>query len=218
MRILALSDIHGSYDAMESIIAKERDCDVIVVAGDVTTNGGVFEIGKALKQVKSAGKPVVAVCGNMDPPDLEEVLKDLDVSINGKGVALSEVGFFGVSASPVSILHTPNEISEEEIGVRAERGWWDVKGARWKVFVPHSPPYKTKVDRIFIGKHVGSRAVKNFIVQRQPDVVICGHIHEARGVDAVEKTKIINCGPVGKGYYGLINLGSTISVENKSLS
>ena len=218
MRILALADIHGSYDAMESIIAKERECDVIVVAGDVTTNGGVLEFGRALKQVQSSGKPVVAVCGNMDPPDLEDVLIDFSVSINGKGIVISDAGFFGVSGAPVSILHTPNEISEEEIGMKAERGWKEVQTARWKIFVPHSPPYKTKADRIFIGKHVGSRAVKNFIVQRQPDVTICGHIHEAHGIDAVEKTKIINCGPVGKGYYGLINLGPTISIENKSLS
>ena len=217
MRILALSDIHGSYDVMESIIAKESDCDVIVVAGDVTTNGGVLEIGRALKLVQSAGKPVVAVCGNMDPPDLEEVLKDFGVSVNGKGVVISEVGFFGVSASPVSILHTPNEISEEEIGVRADRGWKDVEAARWKVFVPHSPPYKTKVDKLFIGKHVGSRAVKNFIVQRQPDVTICGHIHEARGVDVVERTKVINCGPVGRGFYGIITLGAATTLENNSL-
>lgn len=218
MRILALADIHGSYDTMESIIAKEPGCDVIVVAGDVTTNGGVLEIGRAIRLVQSVGKPVVAVCGNMDPPDLEEVLNDFGVSVNGKGVVISEVGFFGVSGSPISFLHTPNEISEEEIGMKAERGWKDVEAARWKIFVPHSPPYKTKVDKLFIGKHVGSRAVKNFVVKRQPDVTICGHIHEARGSDSVERTKIINCGPVGKGYYGLINLGPTISVENRSLS
>ena len=218
MRILALADIHGAYDTMNAIIATEANCDVIVVAGDMTTNGGVLEFGKALKQVQSAGKPVVAVCGNMDPPDLEEVLTDFGISVNGKGIAISDVGFFGVSGAPVSILHTPNEISEEEIGVKAERGWKDVEATRWKVFVPHPPPYKTKVDRLFIGKHVGSRGVKNFIVQRQPDVTICGHIHEARGVDTVERSRIINCGPVGRGHYGIIILGPTISVENRSLS
>ena len=151
----------------------------------------------------------------MDPPNLEETFDRLKVSINGKAAIVGEAGFFGVSASPFSPLHTPYEISEEEIRRRAEEGWKRVQGARWKIFIPHAPPFDTKLDKIFAGAHVGSTAVRAFIDHYQPDVVVCGHIHEARGKDSIGKTQIVNCGPAGKGYYAVIELGDTISVENK---
>jgi hypothetical protein len=110
-------------------------------------------------------------------------------------------------------MHTPYEISEEEIKKRAEAGWLEVQAARWKIFVPHAPPQKTKLDRIFLGKHVGSTAVREFIEQYQPDVVICGHIHEARGVDSLGKATMVNCGAAGKGYYAIIEIGNTVDVQ-----
>jgi Icc-related predicted phosphoesterase len=53
----------------------------------------------------------------------------------------------------------------------------------------HSPPYRTKLDRIAIDgttigrapadRHVGSRAIRRFIETRQPAVTLHGHIHES---------------------------------------
>lgn len=215
MRILALSDIHGSYGTMESIIANESSSDVIVLGGDVTTNGDASEMKDALRLAGSTHKRILAVCGNMDPTPLDTLLDELDVSINGKGIVIEDVGFFGVSAAPLSFLHTPNEISEQEIGRRAEAGWNDVAKARWKIFVPHAPPAGTKIDKVFIGKHVGSTAVRKFIEERQPDIAICGHIHEARGQDVIGKTKIVNCGSAAKGFYAVVEIGSTVNVLNR---
>ena len=215
MRILALTDIHGAYETMRSIIAKERLCDVIVLGGDITTNGTEADIGEALTIAEQSGKRVFAVCGNMDPAPLENTLVEHGVSINAKGVILDDVGFFGVSAAPISFLHTPNEVSEEEIARRAELGWQDVVHARRKIFVPHAPPSGTKADRTFIGKHVGSTAVRKFIEERQPDVVVCGHIHEARGQDVIDGTKIVNCGGAAKGFYAVVDIGSKIVVSNR---
>jgi len=57
------------------------------------------------------------------------------------------------------------------------------------VFLFHSPPYKTNLDRAALdGKeidhvpldvHVGSIAVQRFIQQRQPLVTLHGHVHES---------------------------------------
>jgi Icc-related predicted phosphoesterase len=55
----------------------------------------------------------------------------------------------------------------------------------------------------------------SFIELHQPDVVVCGHVHEARGVDTIGKTQVVNCGQAGKGYYAVINLDDKISVEVK---
>jgi putative phosphoesterase len=210
--ILALTDIHGSYDRMEEIISANQSADVVIVGGDVTTYGTSDEITKAIKRAKGMKEHVFAVCGNMDPPELESSLESLGVSINGRGVIINNVGFFGVSACPFSPLHTPNEVSEETIMQLANAGWKEVTSARWKVFVPHTPPVNTKLDRITSGKNVGSTSVRTFIEEHQPDLTICGHIHEARGTDVIGKTQIVNCGSVAQGFYALIDIGNKIEI------
>ena len=139
----------------------------------------------------------------------------MGVGINGRGMMLDQVGIFGVSASPMTPLHTPYEISEEEIALRAHSGWKDIQSARTTIFVPHAPPFNTKIDVLAGGKHVGSTAVRKFIEQHQPTVVVCGHIHEARGTDTLGTSTIVNCGPAGRGYYAIITLGKEALVELK---
>ncbi|MCJ7717530.1 MAG: hypothetical protein MUO54_13555, partial [Anaerolineales bacterium] len=57
------------------------------------------------------------------------------------------------------------------------------------IFLFHTPPYQTRLDRAALdGKmidfvpldvHVGSIAVKNFILNRQPLITLHGHVHES---------------------------------------
>jgi putative phosphoesterase len=215
MRILALSDIHHAYATAEKILAGERAYDIILICGDITTHGSSIEAEQAIKQFKTYGKPVLAVAGNMDSPEIDDTLKRTGCSIDAKGIIIDDIGFFGVSAAPTSQLHTPYEISEDEILQRAKTGWIDVKSAHRKVFVPHAPPYKSKLDRIAVGEHVGSVAVRTFVDQYQPDIVVCGHIHEARGTDILGTSQMINCGPTVKGYYAIIEIDGSIFLENR---
>jgi len=213
MKLLAFSDIHGAYERVDQIIQAERGADAIIIGGDLTTYGAPEDGEKAIRVFQNSGLPVFAVAGNMDSPEFDAKHEALGVSINAKGRLLGDVGIFGVSASPYTPMRTPYEIAEEEIARRAEMGWKDISSARWKVFVPHAPPRNTKLDRIMLGKHVGSTAVRSFVEQHQPNVVVCGHIHEARGIDAIGKSQIVNCGPAGKGYYAVIEIGKDITVE-----
>ncbi len=213
MRILAFTDIHGSYDRVAEILAKEAAFDAVIVGGDLTTHGTVSEATSALRRFQAFGKPLFAVAGNMDFPSFDASYEALGVNINARGTVLGQAGFFGIAGSPFTPMHTPYEISEEEIGRRADAGWRDIQTLRWKVFVPHAPPHNTKLDRILLGKHVGSSAVRKFVEEKQPDVLICGHIHEARGFDTLGKTRMVNCGAAGRGFYASIELGETITVE-----
>jgi hypothetical protein len=213
MKFLAFSDIHGAYERVDQIIQSQRGADAIIIAGDLTTYGLPEDGERAIRLFQNNGLPVFAVAGNMDSPEFDVKHEELGISINAKGKMLGEVGLFGVSASPFTSMNTPYEIDEEEIARRSESGWADVRSARWKIFVPHAPPRDTTLDKITLGRHVGSTAVRSFIELRQPDVVVCGHIHEARGIDEIGKSKIVNCGPAGKGYYAVIDIGKEISVE-----
>jgi hypothetical protein len=81
------------------------------------------------------------------------------------------------------------------------------------VFCPHAPPYGTACDRLRSGEHVGSRELRAFVEREIPDLVLCGHIHESRGVDELGATRVVNPGPVAAGHYAVVGAGRAVSVE-----
>jgi Icc-related predicted phosphoesterase len=214
MKILAFTDIHGSYKKVEEIIKLEH-AGVVLIGGDLTNVGTIKEAEIAINLFQSASKNLFAITGNMDLPKHDDLFSQMGISLNGKGVIINDVGYFGTSASPFSPLHTPNEISEETILKMLKQGYQEIKETKIKIMVSHAPPYGSKVDITHSGIHVGSTAVREFIEDEQPDAVICGHIHEARGQDVLGKTKIVNCGQAGKGYYASIDVGDGIRISNK---
>jgi len=68
------------------------------------------------------------------------------------------------------------------------------------IFLFHSPPYKTKLDRAALDgrlinhvpadPHVGSIAIQRFIEERQPLLTLHGHIHEAPRLTHAWKDRI----------------------------
>lgn len=213
MKIIAITDIHGAFDRVERILERETGCDAVILGGDLTTNGTVEQACEAVGRFQRRGLPLYVVAGNMDHPDTDDALMDMGVSINGRGMMLDYVGLFGVSASPFTPLHTPYEISEDEIALRAHAGWKDVQTARTSIFVPHAPPHNTRIDMLSNGNHAGSTAVRKFIEQFHPTAVVCGHIHEARGKDALGATTIVNCGPARSGNYAILTIAKEIGIE-----
>lgn len=214
MKILAFTDVHGSYKKVEEIITLEH-ASVVLIGGDLTNVGTIKEAEIALNQFQSVSRNLFAVTGNMDLPKHDDLFSKMGISLNGSGVIVNGVGFFGASACPFSPLHTPNEVSEETILKMLQQGFQKIKDARIKIMLSHTPPYGTKVDIIHMGIHVGSTSVRDFVEEHQPDVVVCGHIHEGRGQDTIGKTKIINCGDANKGYYATIETGKEMIIDNK---
>jgi Icc-related predicted phosphoesterase len=67
------------------------------------------------------------------------------------------------------------------------------------VAVVHSPPFDTRCDLLFDGRHVGSKAVRRWIEREQPLLTLHGHIHESPQlsgafVDRIGKSVVINPG------------------------
>jgi Icc-related predicted phosphoesterase len=81
-----------------------------------------------------------------------------------------------------------------------------VEGVKVKVQVTHAPPVRTKLDVVYTGAHVGSEAVRKAIEKFKPVLAISAHIHEARGVDEIGGTKLINAGRFPEGYCGLASI------------
>lgn len=212
--LLACSDVHGSYDVVPGFLSREDAVDGIILAGDLTTHGTAEEARRVLRSWISI-LPVALVAGNMDPRRLESVFAQEAHYVNGRAVRWGAVAIFGVSGSPPTPMKTPYEISEHEIMEYAEQGWTDARDAPMKIFVPHAPPMGSTLDLLSSGRHVGSTAVRTFIERRQPDLVLCGHIHEARGREQIGRTTVVNCGPAHRGYYAVVHLEPELRVVLK---
>jgi Icc-related predicted phosphoesterase len=202
MKILFFGDIHESIDTLKKV---EGDFDTLLITGDLTQDGGAKDALGVLEEIRVFFPDFYAVCGNMDRPEVNGLLSELDINIHGKGVFLNKnIGVFGCGASAPTPFNTPNEISEDEIYSALEAGYDDIKNASLKIMVCHTPPIDTVCDRLPDGKHAGSKKVREFIEKFQPDFCLTGHIHEGIGSDLIGKTRIVNPGPFRKGHYGVL--------------
>jgi Icc-related predicted phosphoesterase len=83
------------------------------------------------------------------------------------------------------------------------------KDFRKTVYVMHSPPYKTSLDRLIDGRWVGSRAIRAFIERHSPYLTLHGHIHESSEIsgsylDRIGETICINPGQSTEELYGVV--------------
>jgi uncharacterized protein len=212
-RIAYLVDIHARFEAVPRALAEIGDVDLLLIGGDITNAGTPDDVERAIESWRPLAPRMLAVAGNMDSPAIDTRLAELGVSLDGRGHALGDVGVFGVSAAPRSPLQTPYELPDDELRQRIERGFTPVAGCRLKIFCPHAPPLDTACDRLASGEHVGSAVIRTFVEREQPDVVLCGHIHEARGEDVIGRSKVVNPGPVQAGHYALLEVGDEIAVS-----
>lgn len=212
MLIAYVVDVHDRFHAVVEALAEIGPVDVLVVGGDITTFGTPNDAERAVALWGPLAPRLLAVAGNCDSPAIDERLVELGVSIDGRGATVEGVGFFGASAAPYSPLDTPHEVPDEELGRRAEAGLAEVADARVRIFCPHAPPYGTACDRLRSGEHVGSPALRAVVEREQPELALCGHIHEARGMDEIGSTRIVNPGPVAAGHYALVAVDDGVTV------
>jgi len=224
MRIVVVSDIHGDIENMLMYLdkIKELKFDVAVCPGDFTDINtprgfGQEEVARLIvEELKTLKKPVIAVPGNVDTKDIIEILKKEGVSVHGSGMIVNGFGFYGYGGAKTP-FGTNIEPSEEEMGLGLNNAWKDIKNTKYKIQITHAPPSGTRLDTIQSGVHVGSDVIKNFIETHQPILAVSAHIHEARGIDRLKDTFLINAGRFSEGYFGLINIENG-SVNGKILN
>jgi hypothetical protein len=189
MNILVVSDIHNDVENILSYMDKLEsiDFDVVVAPGDFTDvilpKGFTrTDIGKLIiEELRGFGKPVLALPGNMDK-EILALLEEEKISLHGSGKIIKDVGFYGFGGAKTP-FNSSFEPDEDEIKAGLQKAFEQVKNAKIKV-----------------------QAVRKFIEEKQPDVAISAHIHEARGVDELGKTKLINAGRFPEGHCGLVSM------------
>jgi len=219
MKILAFADIHGSLEAAEKIarLTSTTDANTVLIAGDIAVNDLNLAEKILMKIVSSFNKPAFFVPGNMDPRSLAFFKSDKIKSIHGSCEAIEEeFSIIGVGGA-ISFLSTPFELTEREIELTLNEALKTYK-QQSLILLSHSPPKNTKLDKVGVNLHVGSSAIRKFIENKKPILAVSGHIHEARGLDKIGETLIINPGPAFQGYYAEIKVNEKKEVEANFLS
>jgi len=201
LRLLIISDIHGNISAA----ARARDkalrerADTLIVCGDLTHFGSMNGAERVLGELSSSGK-VYFVHGNCDPIALSKV-KSVGTATNlhARHVSVEGFSFVGSGGSLQTPFRTRIEYTENQILQHLNSAVSGLTDQRL-VLVSHNPPYGTRLDRVHSGEHVGSRVLKGFILEREPLLVACGHVHEGRGIEELGSSVVVNPGPALYGY------------------
>ncbi len=192
MRLLIFSDIHNDWKSLERLLAIEAD--YYIAAGDqLTWSKGIDRCGEILQ---SRGDKVYVLPGNHESADqvagmcARYGLHDF----HERHMQVGRWSVAGLGYSNPTPFNTPGEYSEPQLAERLRR----FAELDPLVLICHAPPYDTPLDRIRDGLHAGSRSVREFIDQCQPEWFFCGHIHEAEGVSAsLGRTRAFNVGKKG---------------------
>lgn len=219
---IAVGDVHestGMLKAIPGITAAQG----LILTGDLTNRGRQDKAQHVLDQALLANPTVLAQMGNMDHPEVGELLTRRGMSIHRQARLLAPgLVLMGVGFSTPTPFGTPSEIPEAQLAQWLSETHQlaldcmaQEPAASQLVAVIHTPPLNTTLDRTSGGLHVGSAAVRAFIETAQPAVVICGHIHEAVGEERLGASHVLNPGLLAQGGY--VRLGYTAGQLRASL-
>ncbi|MFA5061376.1 MAG: metallophosphoesterase [Candidatus Pacearchaeota archaeon] len=217
MKILALGDPHGKLPKKLDKIIKKNKIDLIICVGEVFpinrmkngTGYADFKNGeRIIKKISSYNLPSIILRGNMFFNKKEQ--KYFSNLLKKYNLDYKEIGSLKIKNLSIIIC--------DMIFERWAYNWLNDKSFLDKVtktnksrevllnkllkenpnsiLVCHNPPYGY-VDVTYSKKHVGSRIIFKAIKSHQPKIVLCGHIHEAKGKAKIGKTIIYNLGCCG---------------------
>ncbi len=196
MRILATSDFHGDSRLAEKLAerAEREGVDMVIICGDITHGEQSTDnlVGPFVKR----GKKVLLVPGNHESAATIEFLSKIYDAINlhGDAVIKYDVGIFGCGSANIGL----HQMSDEEAFEMLEFAHEKVKNTKKKIMVTHTHPSNIQMGNL-TSIFPGSQAVRRAVDEFQPDILLCGHVHEAEGIEEiVGNTRVINVGRKGR--------------------
>jgi len=205
MKIIVLADIHGCLDYLPGIARELADADLVLLAGDITMFGGEAQVQRVIEALETHNQNILAVHGNCDLPAVEDHLRACEIDLDCRCVSRGGVVFAGLGGALPCPGSSPNESSETLLAERLAEIKPALREAGAFVFLTHQPPAGTKVDGVE-GRHTGSTAIREFILDMRPILAVSGHMHEAFGTDMLGGTLLVNPGPFRHGRYAVIEL------------
>lgn len=215
---IIVGDLHGDAalltDVLETI-PELPHAEGVILTGDISRAGGGVPSARSVIEAAEALCPVVlAQIGNIDQPQVDTWLDEKGINLHRKAREIApDTAIIGVGGSTFTPFGTPSEFPEARYAEWLKELATRAADHRRIILVSHNPPKDTVCDRTGNGQHVGSRAVREFIEERQPAVCLCGHVHEAAGMQLIGHTQVLNPGSLGSGGYALLRLGEETELE-----
>ncbi len=190
MKILAFSDLHHSSRRAAELVEAAGDADLVIGAGDFcNARRGLDD---AMSLLDGITAPFVVVPGNAESFDeLKAAAQPGTTVLHGTGTEIGGLKFFGlgygVPVTPFGDWSCDLTEAQAETLLNA----CDTTD----ILIVHSPP-KGVADVTSHGQSVGSTAILAAIDRLEPQLAVCGHIHDSWGqMGRIGKTHVVNLGP-----------------------
>ena len=188
MRVYAVADIHGRNDRFDRIQnnLSNLKADILVLAGDITNYTKPREI---LGRLNALPVPVLVIRGNSDLKRVDHLFQTFSncIPIHADCTMVRSIPFVGISGTLPIPFRSRICFNEQAFLKKIEP-----LVTPHTVLVTHTPPHGYQ-DRVMGRFHAGSKGLLKLMQKCQPQIIICGHIHEDSGIFTVGKTHVINC-------------------------
>lgn len=217
LRILGLADLHDRSEMLG--LLGDVDADIIAFCGDLHNASGPEQARPAAEALAKIGPPVLIVPGNMDYRDVvPDLWREAGLTmIHGSSFSYGGCGFLGLGGM---VMRDPKRLEnparyyhrEDDVDDLLSRAHGEISGVQNVIVITHQPPRGSR-DTIYTGERTGSVGLRRFVEEHQPELLLCGHIHEDRGEATIGRTRIVNVGEMRRGHAALIELNDELSVE-----
>ncbi|WP_296791725.1 metallophosphoesterase [uncultured Methanobrevibacter sp.] len=191
-KILAISDVHGEENEnLYTYLNNHEEIELVIILGDITDFGPLDFVGTFIEKVADCGVDVIAIPGNCDPKGICNAINEVSFCLHNNIIAYGDAILFGYGGSNETPFNTPGEIQDNKIygdvyELLANYDYvYNDKVPKVKILVTHAPPYNTEADKLESGDHVGSAGILKSIHEFEPQINICGHIHEAKSLSKI---------------------------------
>ena len=190
-KILAVSDVHGEENENLYAYLNNNDIDLVLILGDITNFGPLEFVSTFINKVADCGVDVIAIPGNCDPKGICNAINEVSFCLHNNIIAYGDAILFGYGGSNETPFNTPGEIQDNKIygdvyELLANYDYvYNDKVPKVKILVTHAPPFNTDADLIESGEHVGSQGILKSIHEFEPEINLCGHVHEAKSLSKI---------------------------------
>lgn len=210
MKLFAVADVHACEQRLQSIVRTvgNDSPDAVIIAGDLIS---FFKPEKTLDVLRQIPVPVLFIKGNTDTG---RMIRTAGLMQQFTHLHLHPVNFGDHTI--VGIDGTLPLPFSNRVGFHEKRSLkkLEMLTDRNTILVSHTPP-RYMLDKVMGRFHSGSKGLHRLVTEKQPMLVICGHIHENHGVAEAGPTRIVNCsmGRHGNGYLIILNKNGIVSIK-----
>ena len=225
-KILAISDVHGEENENLYTYLNNNEIDLVLILGDITDFGPLDFVGPFIEKIAECNVDVIAIPGNCDPKGICNAINEVSFCLHNNIIAYGDAILFGYGGSNETPFNTPGEIQDNKIygdvyELLANYDYvYNDQVPKVKILVTHAPPFNTEADKMEHGEHVGSQGILKSIHEFEPQINVCGHIHEAKSISKIGKiTDVANPGMLKDNGAVLIDIidGSNYDISIISL-